>query len=77
MGAPFFRNLERRHEIFGDVFAFSHAALQVRGRSGNEEVEGQFVADSSSALCRHRPYWEDCSLRKTIAPEVGRRAWQW
>ncbi len=44
MGAPFFRSLERRREVFRDVFAVSHASLQVRGSSGNEEVEGQFVS---------------------------------
>jgi putative ABC transport system permease protein len=44
MGAPFFRGLERRHEVFSDVFAYDHAGLQVRGSSGNEEVEGQFVS---------------------------------
>ncbi len=44
MGAPFFRSLERRHEVFTDVFAYNYAGLQVRGSSGNEEVEGQFVS---------------------------------
>jgi MacB-like periplasmic core domain len=44
MGAPFFRSLERRHEVFKDVFAFGHAALQVHGPSENEKVEGQFVS---------------------------------
>jgi predicted permease len=44
MGAPFFRSLERRHEVFTDVFAYDHAGLQVRGASGNEAVEGQFVS---------------------------------
>jgi predicted permease len=41
---PLFRGLERRHEVFSDVFAFSHAKLQVRGNDGNENVEGQFVS---------------------------------
>jgi predicted permease len=44
MGSPFFRGLESRHEIFTDVFAFDHADLQVRGVSGNEAVDGQFVS---------------------------------
>jgi len=44
MGAPFFRGLERRHEVFSDVFAYDHAGLQVRGSSGNEAIEGQFVS---------------------------------
>jgi predicted permease len=42
--APFFRSLERRHEVFADVFAFNYESFQVRGASGNEAVEGQFVS---------------------------------
>ena len=44
MGEPFFRGLERRQEVFTDVFAFDHAGLQVRSDAGNEEIEGQYVS---------------------------------
>jgi predicted permease len=44
MGAPFFRGLERRHEVFTEVFAYDHAGLQVRGASGNQAIDGQFVS---------------------------------
>ena len=67
MGAPFFRNLERRHEVFGDVFAFSHAALQVRGRSGNEEVEGQFVSGQFFRALQTPPL-----LGRLLTPEDDR-----
>jgi predicted permease len=42
--APFFRSLERRHEVFADVFASDQTRLQVRGRSNNEEINGEFVS---------------------------------
>jgi len=41
---PLFRGLERRHDVFSTVFAFSHADLQVLARDGNEKVVGQFVS---------------------------------
>jgi predicted permease len=42
--APFFRGLEKRHEVFADAFAFSGSLLQVRGSSSNEAVGGQYVS---------------------------------
>lgn len=41
---PLFRGLERRHDVFSRVFAFSHADLQIQGKDGNENVGGQFVS---------------------------------
>jgi predicted permease len=41
---PIFRSLEKRHEAFANVFAFDHAALEVKGRSGVETIEGQLVS---------------------------------
>lgn len=41
---PFFRGLERRQDIFANVFAFNPDTLQVRGRSGNENVRGVLVS---------------------------------
>ena len=41
---PFLRSLERRHEVFADVFAYNEDTLQVRGRAGNENVAGVLVS---------------------------------
>jgi predicted permease len=41
---PFFRGLEKRQDIFANVFAFNPDTLQVRGRSGNENVRGVLVS---------------------------------
>ena len=41
---PFFRSLETRHEVFSDVFAYNPDTLQVRGRSGNENIHGMLVS---------------------------------
>ena len=41
---PLFRGLERRHDLFATVFAFSRARMQVRGKDGDENVDGQFVS---------------------------------
>ncbi len=45
---PFFRGLEERHDLFADVFAYNGDTFQVRGRSGNENVneniEGMLVS---------------------------------
>jgi predicted permease len=42
--APFFRGLENRHEVFSDVFAYNGDTLQVKGQSGNENVQGMLVS---------------------------------
>jgi predicted permease len=41
---PFFRGLEKRQDIFANVFAFNPDTLQVRGSSGNENVRGVLVS---------------------------------
>ena len=42
---PLFRGLEKRHDVFSTVFAFSgHDKMQVRARDGNENVDGQVVS---------------------------------
>ena len=41
---PFFRSLERRHDVFASVFAYNPDTLQVRGRSGNENIQGMLVS---------------------------------
>ena len=43
--SPIFRGLEQQHTIFSDVFAyFTGAPLQVRGRTGNEVIQGVMVS---------------------------------
>jgi predicted permease len=42
--APLFRAVEKRHEVFRDVFAFSGRGLQLRGKDGNEQVAGELVS---------------------------------
>jgi predicted permease len=41
---PFFRGLEKRQDIFANVFAFNPDTLQVRGSSGSENVRGVLVS---------------------------------
>jgi hypothetical protein len=41
---PLFRALERRHEVFSQVFAFDRRKFQVRGTSETESVPGQLVS---------------------------------
>jgi predicted permease len=41
---PFFRSLERNHDVFADVFAYNPDILQVQGRSANENIPGVLVS---------------------------------
>ena len=41
---PFLRSLESRRELFTNVFAFNSDVLQVRGKTGNENVRGMLVS---------------------------------
>ena len=41
---PFFRSLERNHDVFSDVFAYNPDTLQVQGRSANENIPGMLVS---------------------------------
>jgi putative ABC transport system permease protein len=41
---PFFRSLERRHDIFTNAFAYNPDTLQVKGQAGNESVDGVLVS---------------------------------
>jgi predicted permease len=41
---PFFRSLERNHDVFSDVFAYDFDPLQVKGRAANENVPGMLVS---------------------------------
>jgi len=42
--APMFRALEKRHEVFQDVAAFTSRTMQVRSASGNVEIPGAIVS---------------------------------
>jgi len=42
--APMFRALEKEHEVFSQVFAFSGHRFQIRGQNGNEVVSGVMVS---------------------------------
>jgi predicted permease len=44
LSEPMFRGLERRRQLFSDVFAFNHSRLQVKRSSGTENVQGQIVS---------------------------------
>ena len=51
LSEPLFRSLERRHQVFSQVFAFDHEKFQVESSNGTEIVSGQFVSgDFFSAL---------------------------
>jgi predicted permease len=65
--APFFRSIERRHEVFSDVFAFSRYRFQVRGRSGNEELAGEFVSGGFFSALQAAPL-----LGRTLSPQDDR-----
>jgi predicted permease len=62
--APFFRSLERRHEVFADVFAFEQNTFQVRGSSNNENISGQFVSGQF-----FRALEAPALLGRTLTPE--------
>jgi predicted permease len=44
LSEPLFRGLERRRQLFSDVFAFNHLRLQVKRSSGTENVQAQTVS---------------------------------
>jgi len=41
---PFFRGLEKRRDIFANVFAYNPDVMPVQGRSGNENIHGMLVS---------------------------------
>jgi predicted permease len=53
--APFFRGLEKRQDLFANVFAFNPDTLQVRGGAGNENVRGVLVSGQFFAAMRVAP----------------------
>ena len=62
--APFFRSLERRREVFSDVFAFTQTSFQVRGNSNNESIGGQYVSGQF-----FRALQTPAALGRTLTPD--------
>jgi predicted permease len=44
LSEPMFRGLERRRQVFSEVFAFNHSDLEIKRSSGTEKVHGQIVS---------------------------------
>ena len=57
--APLFREVERHHELFSSVFAFSIHRFQIRGQNGNETISGGLVSGE---------FFEGLAVR----PQLGR-----
>jgi len=64
---PYFRGLEKRQDIFANVFAFNPDTMQVRGRSGNENVRGVLVSGQYFAALQVPPL-----LGRYLTPEDDR-----
>ena len=65
---PFFRSLEAKHEVFSDVFAYNPDILQVRGRSGNENIHGMLVSGQFFRALQTPPL-----MGRYLTPEDDRR----
>src|SRR6201996_4235249 len=65
---PFFRSLERNHEVFSDVFAYNPDVLQVKGRSANENIPGMLVSGQYFRALQTAPL-----LGRYLSPEDDRR----
>ena len=65
---PFFRSLERRHDVFADVFAYNPDVLQVRGRSANENINGMLVSGQFFGALQTAPL-----MGRYLTPEDDRR----
>jgi predicted permease len=64
---PVFRSIERKPDVFANVFAFSHAKFEVGGRDGNENVQGQLVSGEFFTALEVAPL-----LGRILAPEDNR-----
>jgi predicted permease len=66
--APMFRALEKRHDLFSDVAAFSNrSGFQVRGDSGNVEVPGAIVSGEFFTAMQTAPL-----LGRALTPQDDR-----
>ncbi|MFT4112527.1 ADOP family duplicated permease [Silvibacterium sp.] len=55
LASPFFRSLERRHDVFQQVFAFSRYPFNVRMHGGIEAMPGQMVGGEYFSGLEVRP----------------------
>jgi predicted permease len=65
---PFFRSLERSHDVFADVFAYNPDTLQVQGRSSNENIRGVLVSGQFFRALQTAPL-----MGRYLTPEDDRR----
>jgi predicted permease len=65
---PLFRSLERRHQVFSEVFAFNQEKFQIRSSNGTETVPGQFVSGDFFSALQTQPL-----LGRTLTPADDRK----
>ena len=65
--APMFRSLEKRHDVFRNLAAFSNTTMQVRGSSGNMQIPGVLVSGEFFAVMETPPL-----LGRTLTPQDDR-----
>ena len=65
---PFFRSLERNHDVFSDVFAYNADTLQVQGRSANENIPGMLVSGQFFRALQTAPL-----MGRYLSPEDDRQ----
>jgi predicted permease len=66
--APMFRALERRHEVFDGIAAFTNRAMQVRGASGSVDIFGALVSGQFFDAMKVRPL-----LGRYLTPQDDRK----
>ena len=52
---PLFRTVEKRHDVFESIAAFSERTMQVRGSSGNVNVSGNMVSGQFFSMLQTPP----------------------
>jgi predicted permease len=65
---PFFRSLETNHDVFSAVFAYNSDLLQVKGQSGNENIQGVLVSGQFFQALQTPPL-----LGRYLTPQDDRR----
>jgi len=63
LSEPMFRGLERKRQVFSDVFAFNHSRLQIKRAGGTENVQGQIVSGNFFSALQTPPL-----LGRTLTP---------
>ena len=74
---PFFRSLERRREVFTDVFAYNEDTLQVRGKAGNENISGVLVSGQYFSGLETPPLLGRYLAPLDDQPGGAHPGWQW